>query len=122
MIRNDSLPSVKAVITADLDLRDLYRNQVLTGVEDFRAQCKVEPWDGEEAEVIIGEIIKVRERLIYAARRFARQILTNHTYDSLLSSRYAHHAQAMDGWIERIPKEDVREALGIVAEENKKAG
>jgi hypothetical protein len=38
MIRNDQLPSVKAVITSDLDLRDLYRNQLLTAVDDVTAE------------------------------------------------------------------------------------
>jgi len=38
MIRNDDLPSITAVITSDLDLRDLYRNQFLTAVEDARAE------------------------------------------------------------------------------------
>lgn len=38
MIRNDELPSLSAVITSDLDLRDLYRNQFLTAVEDAKAE------------------------------------------------------------------------------------
>ena len=38
MIRNDELPSLTAVITADLDLRDLYRNDFLNNIEDARAE------------------------------------------------------------------------------------
>ena len=38
MIRNDELPSLAAVITSDLDLRDLYRNQFLTAIEDLQAE------------------------------------------------------------------------------------
>ena len=38
MIRNDELPSLSAVITSDLDLRDLYRNQFLTSIEDLKAE------------------------------------------------------------------------------------
>ena len=38
MIRNDELPSLTAVITSDLDRRDLYRNQFLTAIEDARAE------------------------------------------------------------------------------------
>jgi hypothetical protein len=38
MIRNDELPSLTAVITSDLDQRDLYRNQFLTSIEDARAE------------------------------------------------------------------------------------
>jgi len=36
----DGLPDVKQVITADLDLRDLYRNQVLTAIDDARAELR----------------------------------------------------------------------------------
>jgi hypothetical protein len=38
MIRNNELPTLTAVITSDLDLRDLYRNQFLTAIEDARAE------------------------------------------------------------------------------------
>ena len=38
MIRNDELPSLTAVITSDLDRRDLYRNQFLTVIEDAQAE------------------------------------------------------------------------------------
>lgn len=38
MIRQDRLPDVKSVIAADLDLRSLYRNFVLTKWDDARAE------------------------------------------------------------------------------------
>ena len=38
LIRNDALPSLTAVITSDLDLRDLYRNQFLTAWDDLIAE------------------------------------------------------------------------------------
>ena len=38
LIRNDQLPDVRQVITADLDLRDLYRNRVQTLIEDAQAE------------------------------------------------------------------------------------
>ena len=38
LIRGDGLPSVRQTIVSDLDFRDLYRNQVLTGVEDLRGE------------------------------------------------------------------------------------
>lgn len=38
LIRQDRLPDVTAVVTADLDLRYLYRNQVLTALDDARAE------------------------------------------------------------------------------------
>jgi hypothetical protein len=40
MIRNDNLPDVTAVVRSDLDLRDLYRNQVLDYMDDARAELK----------------------------------------------------------------------------------
>ena len=36
MIRNDAMPNVEAVVVSDLDLRDLYRNQILQNMEDAR--------------------------------------------------------------------------------------
>lgn len=38
MIRNDELPTLTAVITSDLDLRDLFRNQYLTAIDDLQAE------------------------------------------------------------------------------------
>lgn len=38
MIRNDKIPTLTAVVVSDLDLRDLYRNQFLTGIDDLRAE------------------------------------------------------------------------------------
>eukprot|EP00978_Attheya_sp_CCMP212_P009112 scaffold21463_cov52-Attheya_sp.AAC.1 len=38
--QNDGLPDVKAVIIADLDLRDLRRNELLTLVDDLRAEVR----------------------------------------------------------------------------------
>lgn len=39
-IRNNALPDVTAVIRSDLDLRDLYRNQVLTAMDDAKAELQ----------------------------------------------------------------------------------
>eukprot|EP00553_Chaetoceros_curvisetus_P002261 CAMPEP_0204628534 /NCGR_PEP_ID=MMETSP0717-20131115/16074_1 /ASSEMBLY_ACC=CAM_ASM_000666 /TAXON_ID=230516 /ORGANISM="Chaetoceros curvisetus" /LENGTH=205 /DNA_ID=CAMNT_0051645179 /DNA_START=16 /DNA_END=630 /DNA_ORIENTATION=+ len=38
MIRNDDLPTLTSVIASDLDLRDLYRNEYLTAIEDAVAE------------------------------------------------------------------------------------
>lgn len=38
LIRMDALPDIQTVVTADLDLRDLYRNDVQTAIEDARAE------------------------------------------------------------------------------------
>ena len=38
MVREDRLPDVKQVITSDMGLRYLYRNQVLTAMDDVKAE------------------------------------------------------------------------------------
>ncbi|CAJ1962975.1 unnamed protein product [Cylindrotheca closterium] len=40
LVRNDALPNVNAVVVSDLDLRDLYRNQVLQNMDDARAEIE----------------------------------------------------------------------------------
>jgi hypothetical protein len=41
MIRNDQLPTLTVVITSDLDLRDLYRNQFLTAMEMLKRKWRI---------------------------------------------------------------------------------
>ena len=38
LIRNDAVPTLTATVTSDLDLRDLYRNQFLTALDDVTAE------------------------------------------------------------------------------------
>jgi hypothetical protein len=56
MIRNEQLPSLVGVIASDLDLRDLYRNQLLTAMDDVQAevayQVKQSPNDVDISEVV----------------------------------------------------------------------
>ncbi|CAB9499250.1 expressed unknown protein [Seminavis robusta] len=56
LIRNDQLPSLTAVITADLDLRDLYRNDFLTAMDDAIAemeyQLKLTPQEVDVTDVV----------------------------------------------------------------------
>lgn len=53
LIRNDELPTLTAVITSDLDRRDLYRNQFLTSIEDARAEAAYQAkQNGAEVDVI----------------------------------------------------------------------
>jgi len=40
MIRDDTLPDVKSVIASDMGMRYLYRNEVLTNMEDARAELQ----------------------------------------------------------------------------------
>lgn len=45
---NDGLPDVKQIITADLDLRDLYRNQAQLKIDDVQAELYSDRIDEEE--------------------------------------------------------------------------
>lgn len=40
MIRNDNLPELKQVVTSDMGMRYLYRNQILTSVDDVKAEFR----------------------------------------------------------------------------------
>ena len=88
MIRNDELPSLTAVITSDLDLRDLYRNQFLTSIEDAKAevayQVKQVPQDIDRADAI-----------------------------SLMADAHT----ACQKWFDLIPSVDIDEALNVMRSE-----
>ena len=88
MIRNDELPSLTAVITSDLDLRDLYRNQFLTSIEDAKAevayQVKQVPQDIDRADVV-----------------------------SLMAEAHT----ACQKWFDLIPSVDIDEALNVLRSE-----
>jgi len=85
MIRNDELPSLTAVITSDLDLRDLYRNQFLTSIEDAKAevayQIKQTPQDIDRADGV-----------------------------SLIADAHT----ACQKWFDLIPSADIDEALSVM--------
>ena len=53
MIRNDELPTLTAVITSDLDLRDLYRNQLLTALDDATAEARYQLKEQEERQTTV---------------------------------------------------------------------
>ena len=88
MIRNDALPSLTAVITSDLDLRDLYRNQLLTAVDDVRAE------------------------VAYQLQQDVDQVDTTDVID-LLSQAHT----ACSKWFGLIAPQEVQEAMDIVLQE-----
>jgi hypothetical protein len=47
LVRNDALPNVNSVVVSDLDLRDLYRNQVLQSVDDAKSEVLYQLKSGE---------------------------------------------------------------------------
>ena len=85
MIRNDELPSLTAVITSDLDLRDLYRNQFLTSIEDSKAE-------------VAYQVKQIPEDIDRA--------------DSVQLMADAHNA--CQKWFDLIPMVDIDEALSIM--------
>lgn len=68
MIRNDELPTLTAVITSDLDLRDLYRNQLLTALDDAIAEAKYQLKQQQERQsmVDISDLVELMEQALTA--------------------------------------------------------
>ena len=87
MIRNDELPSLTSVISSDLDLRDLYRNQLLTAIEDLIAEVTYQVKLSNNENVDLEEIILLAKQ--------------THT--------------ACNNWFDLIPKEDIQDALIAVS-------
>ena len=54
LVRNNALPDVNAVVVSDLDLRDLYRNQILENVENAKAELA---YQRKTARIEAGEIL-----------------------------------------------------------------
>lgn len=54
LVRNNALPDVNAVVVSDLDLRDLYRNQVLENMDNAKAELA---YQLKSNEIDAGEIL-----------------------------------------------------------------
>ena len=91
MIRNDQLPSLTSVIASDLDLRDLYRNDFLTSIEDAKAEVSYQIRTAENAtgddKLDTADVID----------------LMNQAHTSIVK------------WFELIAPQDVQEAMEVVA-------
>ena len=82
MIRNDELPTLTAVISSDLDRRDLYRNDFLTAIDDACAESG------------------------YQVKQNAQDVdVTDLVY--LIRQAYT----ALDSWFSLIGQQDVDEAI-----------
>lgn len=90
-IRNDDLPDVTAVIRSDLDLRDLYRNQVLTAIDDSKAELQYQL----RATTSSGEPRNPTELL---------EILEE-------------AKKSCDEWFRFVPDADVKDAMAIALQE-----
>ena len=94
MIRQELLPDVKQVIQSDLDLRDLYRNAVMSHVDDARAELR------------------------YVSGLWESYLLKNKWDDDLNAGELVTLLQdansACDDWFHLISNEDVKDALNTL--------
>eukprot|EP00536_Pseudo-nitzschia_multiseries_P006374 jgi/Psemu1/192945/e_gw1.134.16.1 len=88
MVRQDRLPDVKQVITSDMGMRYLYRNQVLTAMDDVKAELEFQLRQVEKEGIFDGDDL----------------------FDLLVVAR-----TAMERWLSLAPPEDVKEAMELVA-------
>jgi hypothetical protein len=58
LIRNDALPDIQTVVTADLDLRDLYRNTIQTAVDDICAELTLDQPDVVELQSLLWDAVR----------------------------------------------------------------
>lgn len=99
LIREDKLPEIKQVITSDMGMRYLYRNQVLTAMDDVRAEFE------------------------YRSKQQQRDQNSESKEQSgdwkELSDLLGLAGEAMDRWLSLAPSGDVEEALKSVASEER---
>jgi len=88
MVREDRLPDIKQVITSDMGMRYLYRNQVLTAMDDVKFEL----------------VYQLNQRSDVSSSIDGRELL-----DLLRSAQ-----DAMDRWLSLVPSDDVSEALNTV--------
>lgn len=92
MIRQyDQLPDVTSVIRSDLDLRDLYRNQVLTAMDDAKAelQYQLASSDDDEPSMDFKELLSILREA----------------------------QSSCNEWFNFVPENDLRQALDVVLQE-----
>jgi len=75
MLREDRLPDVKQVITSDMGMRYLYRNQVLTAIEDFRAELQYQSQHLDQTDS--AEMVKLLDDASKALKRWLGLIDSN---------------------------------------------
>jgi hypothetical protein len=93
MVREDRLPQVTQVITSDMGLRYLYRNQVLTAMDDVKAELEYQVLSSLSSKDQKGE------NLIDATELLDLLLLAN---------------DAMARWLSLIDAKDVQEAMELM--------
>ena len=108
MIRNDAIPTVTATITSDLDLRDLYRNQFLTALDDVTAEV----------------VYQIKETTSTGSSGSGSSTGSSSSSTLLQSVDCSEVIELMDQctvalnkWFDLIDPEDVQEALTTVRKE-----
>ena len=92
LIRNDQLPDVKNVIASDMGLRYLLRNEVLTALDDARAELRYHMEEDKKGNAVDGtELVDILQRAQVSC----------------------------DKWFGLIGEEDVAAALEIVQKEKR---
>ena len=109
MIRNDAIPTVTATITSDLDLRDLYRNQFLTALDDVTAEV----------------VYQIKETTSTGSSGSGSSTGSSSSSSTLLQSVDCSEVielmdqctVALNKWFDLIDPKDVQEALTTVRKE-----
>ena len=101
MVRNDRLPDIRQVITSDMGLRYLYRNQILTAMDDVKAELEYQLKEESSIKVALKEAEET-------------QVDGEELLALLLDAQ-----KAFDRWFSLIDPIDVKEALDTIeSEEN----
>jgi hypothetical protein len=100
MIRNDQLPSLTSVIVSDLDLRDLYRNQLLTAVDDVQAE-------------VVYQLKQHSSSSSSSSSSSPEEEIDVTDVVDLMNQAYT----ACSKWFDLIAREDVEEAMEVVRKE-----
>lgn len=87
LIREDRLPDTKSVIASDMGVRYLYRNEVLTAMEEGRAEFAYQLSIGEQQGLSWTELVQLLRRA----------------------------QKACDSWFQLIDEKDVLEAMDAIA-------
>ena len=104
MVREDRLPDIKQVITSDMGMRYLYRNQVLTAMDDVKAELEYQLKQNQQQQQQQQQQVKEGSSSLNDEWK--------DFLDLLIVAR-----EAMNRWLSLVPSEDVKEALKTVASE-----
>jgi hypothetical protein len=93
MVREDRLPDVKQVITSDMGVRYLYRNEVLTSMDDVKAELEYQVTTSTTTSSLEEQKLTDLLELLQVA------------------------SNAMDRWFSLIDSKDVQDAIDAIANE-----